>query len=383
MGVAICLDVETTTRNKGNVYDPRNKLCSLVIKVISETSCDTYSFSAPWDVGRINELLNLSTLIIGFNLKFDLAWLRHEFGFLLVLPNRCYDCQYAEFLFSNQTWKYPDLETSCKQRGLGEKFDFIKENYWNKGIDTDQIPIEELLTYNVQDVEITYQLYLEQMKLFQGEQASKYRLFRLHMLDLPVLLDMEWNGLLYNKEKSLAKSHELQKQIDKLESELNELAGMQINWGSGDERSAFLYGGTVTREHRVPVGVYKTGAKTGQTRFRIVKDTTQFERRIEPLKGTEYAKGGVWSTDEPTLRSLKTNKLNQKILNWILERAKLEKLRGTYLEGLPKKMEDMGWGDYLHPSYNQCVAVTGRIASSNPNGQNLAPLAKQLIESRF
>ena len=75
-------------------------------------------FSSPWDVGLINDLLNKSTKLIGFNIKFDLAWLRREFGFI---PNNSviiHDCQYAEFLFSKQTWRYPDLETSCSNYNL-------------------------------------------------------------------------------------------------------------------------------------------------------------------------------------------------------------------------------------------------------------------------
>lgn len=380
--VAAVLDVETTTKNKGNVYDEDNKLCSIVIKVISENSENSYSFSRPWDVGLINDLLLKSDQLIGFNIKFDLAWLRREFGFIPRHSTYIYDCQYAEFLFSKQTWRYPDLETSCSNYNLGHKIDVIKEKYWNKGIDTDQIPLEELLEYNKQDVEITYQLYKAQLERFK-ENPQQYKLFKVHMLDLPCLLEMEWNGLLYNKKKSLELSNSLDKEIKDLETKLNLLINFELDWNSNDEKSALLYGGTIERVYKIPIGTFKSGQKLNQTRYKNETQVYTFNRQVEPLNGTEYKKGGVWSVDEPTLRSLKPNTKVRKIITLILERAKLEKLNGTYLKGLPKKLEQKNWGSILHPTYNQCVAVTGRIASSDPNGQNMSPLAKQLCESRF
>jgi DNA polymerase I-like protein with 3'-5' exonuclease and polymerase domains len=194
---------------------------------------------------------------------------------------------------------------------------------------------------------------------------------------------MEWNGLLYNKKKSLEQSELLDKQVKDIETKLNLLINFELDWNSNDEKSAILYGGIVKRIYKIPIGHYKSGPKTGLTRYKNETQVYTFNRQIEPLKGTEYKKGNVWSVDEPTLRSLKPNKQIKNIINLILERAKLEKLNGTYLKGLPKKLETNNWGNILHPTYNQCVAVTGRVASSDPNGQNLAPLCKQLIESRF
>ena len=379
----IVLDTETTTHNKGNVYDPRNQLCLLVVKVISESSTSVLSFTKPWDVGRIHEILSSGRLLVGFNIKFYLAWCRHEFGFIPVFGTRIFDCQYAEFLFSNQTWRFPDLRTACEKRGLDPKLDYINENYWSKGIDTPDIPENELLEYCVNDVEITHQLYDVHMKMFSGEHASKYRLFRLHMLDLPVLLEMEWNGLLYNKEKSLELSESYDKQVANVERKLNEFFDYEVNWGSGPEKSTVLYGGTIIRKSHVPIGTFKSGQKIGETRYKVVETKTLFDRLVEPLQGSELATEGLWSTDEGTLRSLKTTKRIKAVIDRILERQKLEKMNGTYLKGLPKKLDEMGWGSILHPSYNNCVAVTGRVASSNPNGQNIPAVGKQLIESRF
>lgn len=376
----VVFDFEGGTKNKCNVYDPETYVCLLCVKIISNGSMKSLSFKKPWDVGLINEIFNSAKLIIGFNCKFDLSWLRREFGFVPAFGTRIHDCQYAEFLFSDQTWRFPDLGTACAARGLSEKYDYIKENYWDKGIDTCDIPEDELEEYCIQDVDITYQLYLDQMKDFEDKYKHLHKLFKLHMLDLPVLLEMEWNGLKYNKQRSLELSEEYDAKITQIEEQLNRLVDFEINWNSNDEKSTILYGGTVKRTTKVPIGHFKSGARIGEVKYKNVESLTTFPRLVTPLPAGQEEN---LSVAEPVLRSLKPKKDVAKLIDLILERAKLEKMNGTYLKGLPKKMAEMGWGDYLHPSYNQCVAVTGRVASSNPNGQNIPGVGKQLCETRF
>lgn len=377
----LIFDFEGGIKNKCNVYDPETYVCLLCAKLISKNSQQSLSFKKPWDVGRINDILSSVKLFVGFNLKFDLSWLRREFGFIPAFGTRFHDCQYAEFLFSDQTWRFPDLGTACAKRGLGEKYDYIAENYWSKGIDTCDIPEDELETYCVQDVEITHQLYLEQDRQFRGEYSHLTKLFKLHMLDLPVLLEMEWNGLKYNKEKSLQIAESNEAAILRIEEQLNRYIDFELNWNSNAEKSAILYGGSVKRDSKMPIGHFKTGARAGEVKYKTVETFTDFPRLVSPLKSFDGEEN--LSVAEPVLRSLKPKKAVAKLIELILERAKMEKLNGTYLLGLPKKLEQMNWGSVLHPSYNQCVAVTGRVASSNPNGQNIPSVGKQLCESRF
>ena len=188
----------------------------------------------------------------------------------------------------------------------------------------------------------------------------------------------------YNKGRSLEIAEENEIRITDLETQLNNIVDFEINWNSNNEKSAILYGGDIGREHQVPIGHFKTGARAGQVKYKNVVSLTSFPQLVSPL--SEYKFGERVenrSVAEDVLRSLKPSKLAKKLIELILERSKLEKQNGTYLLGLPKKMQTMGWGDYLHPSYNQCVAVTGRIASSYPNGQNIPPIGKRLCESRF
>ena len=111
------------------------------------------------------------------------------------------------------------------------------------------------------------------------------------MLDLPCLLEMEWNGLLYNKKKSLELSNSLDKEIKDLETKLNLLINFKLDWNSNDEKSALLYGGTIERVYKIPIGTFKSGQKLGQTRYKNETQVYTFNRQVEPLNGTEYKKG--------------------------------------------------------------------------------------------
>jgi len=158
-----------------------------------------------------------------------------------------------------------------------------------------------------------------------------------------------------------------------------------FNCGSGDHLSCLLYGGTITHTYRLPIGVYASGAKTGQPRNKVFTEEYVQERLVEPIRGSELKKEGFWSTDEQTMLSLKpkTKEVKELIKN-ILALSRLEKLKSTYYEGLPKLMEERQWeNNTLHGKFNQCVARTGRLSSSKPNLQNLPPEALAFCYSSY
>ena len=187
------IDVETTISSKGNAFDETNVL------VLGGYGTDTiyYKFLSN-DVERIQECISQAKLIILFNAKFDLHWCKRiGVNFNVRLP--IWDCQLAEFILSNQQWKYPSLDEACAKRGLPRKLDVVKLEYWDKGIDTDKIPFEVLDEYLNQDISCTYLLYLAQKKEFEKpENLKKYKLFRLQCYDLMVLQEMEYNGYKFN-----------------------------------------------------------------------------------------------------------------------------------------------------------------------------------------
>lgn len=375
------LDTEVTTYNKGDPFDTRNKF-------VLGGWYDGVSYSLYNESSFHDGFLSLGSTqkrFILFNAKFDLHWLRN---IKCVLDNlsTIWDCQLAEFILSNQKWKYPSLEESCLKRGLGSKIDVIKKKYWDNGINTDEIPIEELSDYLKQDLSLTYQLYLKQLEEFQKpEHRDKYKLFRIQCQDLIVLAEMEYNGYKYDEEASLNEAKLLEKKSSELDNNILAMFdNVPLNLGSPDHISCMLYGGEIKVDSHVPVGVYKTGAKVGHTRYKIVSQVYKLPRLIEPLKGSELAKDGYFSTNEDTLSNLRATGAVKIIINSLLERRGLEKLRSTYLEGIPKLIKEHSWADSIvHGSLNQCVTITGRLSATKPNQQNMTKEVKDFCISRY
>ena len=374
------LDVETTISSKGNAFDENNFL------VLGGYGTDTIYFRfLRENVERIQECISQAKLVILFNAKFDLHWCRRiGIAFNVRLP--IWDCQLAEFILSNQQWKYPSLEEACSKRGLGHKIDVIKEEYWNKGIDTDKIPFDTLDTYLRQDINLTYLLYLEQKKEFnKPENQRKYKIFRLQCYDLMVLQEMEYNGYKFNVKQAKEEVDKLEKENTRIITELNSMfPDVPLNYSSNDHISCMLYGGELIHEYRVPVGVYKTGGKIGETRYKVMEQRYTLPRLIEPLKGSELAKEGYYSSNEDVLKNLNAKGKAKKIIDLLLERRGIEKLRGTYYDGIPNLINEMHWkDDIVHGQLNQCVTSTGRLSATKPNQQNMPGNCKRLCISRY
>ena len=394
-------DTETTIFQKGNFKSRRNFVVSTGIRRISDEG-DSYTelkfMSEPhgYLVSLWQEAFDWADVIVGFNLKFDLHWARragvHFEG------KTVWDCQLAQFVIENQQNSYPSLNQVAEYWGLGTKLDVVKLEYWDKGIDTDQIPDYILSEYLAQDVNLTYLIYLAQMKYLE-DKPKMLRLIKLQMLDLLVLEDMEENGLRYDSKRSLEEGDKLQQRIAELDEKLaGFFPNIPVNWGSGDQLSACLYGGIIVHEYQIPNGVFKTGARAGQPKLAWVREKLELPRLVEPLDKSEVAstsklsdeevleKKGyrVYKTDEKTLLSLKAKGKAKEIIGVIRERSELEKLRGTYYHGFPALCEEMDWEpDMLFGTFNQVVARNGRLSSNKPHMQNCPPEMDALIVTRF
>lgn len=380
----LILDTENTTHQKGNPFSRKNKCCAFsYLYPPGKSTCIKVEYDSPVDHGTlrlIQDICDQADLIVGFNLKYDLHWLR-RYG--IILPNdvRFWCCQSAQFVIRNQSEKYPSLNSSCLFWGLGEKLDIVAKEYWDKGIDTPQIPWDVLYKYACQDVDLTYSLFKKQEEYLLRQNPPQQRLISLLNQDLEVLAEMEWNGLRYDMETSYKLGVELEREINKIDENIRGVIGNHpFNFNSNDHLSAILYGGTIEFERLEP---YKT--KQGITRNHHVKWKTVFPRLVNPIANSEYKKPGVWSTDEATLKELNpANKMAQTIIKGMQKRARLEKLVSTYYKGFPKKIEEMDWvpGE-IHGQLNQCVAITGRLSSSGPNQQNIPPEVYELVRTRF
>lgn len=381
----LVLDVETTTWGKGNPFDKRNFCVTIQTKFNNEETVCKY-YDEPDFTSKVRDGICSCHIIIGHNIKFDLHW-SVRLGISIPPSIRIWDTMLAEFILSGQTNSFASLNSLAEKYGLPVKHDEVAD-YWNNGVNTQDIPREILSAYGAWDVDLTYLVYQEQLK--DSRMTPELRkLILLAGADLLVLQEMEYHGLKYNKEKSLELAAKANERIAEIEKELFNIGGIEeLNFDSDDQLSAFLYGGSYSKDVHAPhTSVTKSGPNKGKERTvnRYVRtDTFTFDGFFTPIKGTELKKEGLYSTAGDVLKQLKAKtKLQKKVISLLLERADLSKLSNTYYQGIPKLMDEMNWTDGIHGQFNQVVARTGRLSSSKPNQQNMPPEADFLIESRY
>ena len=198
-----------------------------------------------------------------------------------------------------------------------------------KQIGFDEVPIDRATEYAAEDADITLRLH----HMFDGRLRSEPALTELYRdIELPVLqvlFDMERTGVLIDPFLLASHSEELGRRLVELEGRAHELAGQPFNLGSPKQLGEILFD------------------KLG----------------LPPVKKTATGKP---STDEEVLTQLADDYPLPKLL---LEHRSLAKLKSTYADKLPRMVNPRT--GRVHTSFSQAVAVTGRLASSEPNLQNI------------
>ncbi len=196
-----------------------------------------------------------------------------------------------------------------------------------KQIGFDQVDLETATRYAAEDADITLQLHQTLSPQLQGRLGEVYRDIEMPVRE--VLFKMERNGVLIDSGKLARQSHELGEKIMAIEKQAFELAGQPFNLASPKQLQEIL-----------------------------------FDKLGIPSK--KKTATGSRSTDEEVLQELALDYPLPKIL---LEHRGMAKLKSTYTDKLPQ-MVNARTGR-VHTSYSQAVAVTGRLASSDPNLQNI------------
>lgn len=379
------IDAETTTHNKGHPFDPRNRLISYAYLTRDWPICFRY-YTDPNFRGHIP-----ASVVVGLNVKFDLHWLKHSLSPTI----KIWDCQLAEHVYTGQKAPYISLNECLEKYGLGSKTDVVKE-LWDAGVQTDEIPIDILKEYNEWDVKQTEQLFLTQQILLNDEQKN---LVYLMGEDLKVLAAIEQAGLLFDSENAAQALAKYKLDVIQIEEQLQGyLPPIQhgtFNWDSGDHLSCLLYGGTLEFDWCTSEpAVYKSGEKKGQEYVKHAWFTEEvvFAGYYKPLEGTETkktkdnaaAKTRYYQTDVPTLSSLKGGGVKGKqLLSHLNLRSEKQKVV-EMLESIFKQFADKQWeNNIVHGTYNQNVAITGRLSSTAPNMQNQPPEVEQFFISRY
>ena len=184
-------------------------------------------------------------------------------------------------------------------------------------------------------------LGLAMAQLFEQrmEKDGRLELFRrLEMPLLPVLAGMEQSGVAIDAAAFRAFLDDVQGRLDQLTAHVYELAGTQFNIRSAQQLGDVLFNGL-------------------------------------GLPAPRKTKGGQASTSQQTLEKLAGQ---HPVVDSILQYRKLEKMRSTYLDPLPRLVDPQG---RIHTTFNQKATATGRLSSSNPNLQNIpvrGPLGKRM-----
>lgn len=378
--MVLTFDTETTTFEKGNPFSIRNDLCYIGYKV------DNSDVTILKDRGywyRLQEFLNKKPLLVGFNIKRDLHWLQRV-G-LKFDGCKVWDCQLAFFMETGQRHPYPSMDDVSKVYGLPVKPNVVKDEYWDKGIDTPDIPYPIMEEYLTHDVNTTYEIFKIQKQKFETKLKDLFPLFHLCCEDLLVLQEMEANGMRYHVQASLEQAETIKKEIEEIDRKLNsEYPLIPLDFNKRRHVSAFLYGGPVAWRSRVLNGVFKTGDRKGQPKYKWVDHEETLPRKVIPKKGSELDDERYFSTDEKTIRTLNPTKEVKKSIELLQKRAELVTLVSRYLEGLPKLIEEKDWpAGWVFGNLNQCVAATGRLSSNEPNLQNVAESVKRMFISRY
>jgi DNA polymerase-1 len=261
---------------------------------------------------------------VGHNIKYDGLVLRNED---IRLNGIAFDTMVASYL----------LNPSRRKHGL----DSLALEYLHHqmipiskliGTGKDQISFADVLTeeageYACEDADITYRLMDEMGPKLEALELSSL----LEEIEVPlisVLMEMESKGVLVDQDLLFAMGTEFEGELQQLETEIHGLAGEEFNVNSPQQLQQILF------------------------------------EKLELPRGKKTKTG--YSTDSEVLEGLTTE---HPIAGKLLDYRVLSKLMSTYIDALPRLIDpETG---RIHTSFNQTVATTGRLSSSEPNLQNI------------
>jgi DNA polymerase-1 len=264
----------------------------------------------------------------GQNLKFDMQIL-NRYG--VEVKGKLFDTMVAHFLV------HPDMshgmdamsEAFLKYSPISiEELLGKKERGKAQGNMRD-VPLEKISEYAAEDADVTLQLKEKLIPMLQKTGVKKV-FEEVEMPLIPVLTDMELEGIRLDAKVLKELSGELTNDIIKAESEIQQMAGAQFNVSSPKQVGEILF------------DVMKISDKPPKT------------------------KTGQYSTSEDVLSKMENR---HPIIRRILDYRELVKLKNTYVDSLPEMVNPTT--GRIHTCFNQIVAVTGRLSSDNPNLQNI------------
>ena len=265
-------------------------------------------------------------LKIGQNLKYDYEVLMN-YG--VEIKGKMFDTMIAHYVI---------------QPELHHNMDYLAEIYLNyKTIHIDELlgpkgkgqknmsdlDPKDVYEYAAEDADVTLKLK-NKLEAELRKYGAEELFYNIEMPLMPVLAEMEMNGVLIDTKSLAETSTVLTKRMEEVEREIYELAGGEFNIASPRQVGEVLFD------------------------------------KLKIVEKAKKTKKGQYVTNEEVLQSLKGK---HKIVGAILEHRGLKKLLGTYIDALPKLINSRT--GHIHTSFNQATTATGRLSSSDPNLQNI------------
>lgn len=332
----LCFDTETDSP------DPISaKLVGLSFSVEAGTGCYIpVNVDGGLDQTEVLEILtpvfeNPESIKVAHNFKFDYTLL---FRNGVNIAGKIFDTMVAAYLVdANQKIKMDELAKKYLGYEPVPIEALIGKGKTQKSM-ADLTP-EEVYLYACEDADITLKLYEILSKKMKEDELDEVA----DTCDFPlikVLGDIEYNGVRLDSEMLGGFSKDLENDLRELQSEIYEKAGEEFNINSPAQLGVILF--------------EKMGLPAGKK-----------------------TKTGKYSTNESVLTKLA---VKYELPSLILDFRQLAKLKSTYIDALPGMVNpDTG---RIHTDFNQAVAATGRLASSNPNLQNIPIRTQRGRETR-
>ncbi|WP_447640822.1 MULTISPECIES: DNA polymerase I [Chitinophagaceae] len=322
----ICFDTETTGLDANNV-----ELVGMSFSIEKEAA---YYIPVPANQQKAKELLEVfrplfaqkDILWIGQNIKYDLLVMK---WYGIELAGEVFDTMVAHYLIEPEGRRNMDL---LSEQYLGYSPVPIEELIGKKGkgqLNMRDVPLEKIKEYAAEDADITLQL--KHVLEPQLKEKGVRKVF--DKVDNPlvkVLTAMEFEGVKIDTDFLKDYSKTLEKEAIEFENNVYEQAGVRFNLASPKQLGEVLF------------------------------EKLKLDPKAKKTKTGQYATG-----EDVLLKLASQNKIVEDILGF----RELTKLRNTYVDTLPELINPRT--GRVHTSYNQTIAVTGRLSSNNPNLQNI------------
>lgn len=448
----LTFDLETTTKKSykrvANPFDPNNYIVAIGWKYDDNKA--QYKYYDSYHKEPVLPSLKDVDILVGFNTKFDLlyVWNEPELQAFLKRGGKIYCGQYMEYLLEGMDREahMVSMNKIADKYGGGLKIDAVKE-MWEAGIDTPDIPKDLLIDYLVGDgkdivgdIDNTYRIYKGQLERVKSMHPNFYIMFEHRMDGLLATTEMEYNGMHVDVNIGEDIRTSVANRLNEIDKELEQYIPkdlpFEFNWGSGQHKSAIIFGGTIKyqkwEQHKDEEGnllyaqktvkyplvngepvescsfeeqdKYKGGKNKGLGKFKNVKvddlDKPKgaqkdffytFEGYTKPEEKwatkTVDSKGKpFYTTDKDTIKILGNRDIP--FLKLLSERAKLSKDLGTYYYEIDSKGNKKGMltlvdNGIIHHKLNHVNTVTSRMSSSDPNLQNLPRNGTSEVKKMF